>query len=502
VLKTKKKLYVLIFGIFLLVGAILPVTINAQTADSLLTDLPQQPETPRFIYSIWLGRGRYTNEELDKAFRIAHNLGLKYFRVEFKWSYVEPENNQWNWDNEGVLDVESLIDLAKQYDITIIPYFNIFMPWGEKIEVEPGRWQHQAPDPDEYAEFVFEVVNKLRNSGVDVRYIELDNEVSGQNDGYQCWNPYINVTARELKEAQNAAYDKVKATYPDVMVSTTTFGFPGLSCVPEGQGPDCEIDKERRNSFVKAYFEDDPKPKFDFIGIHEVFGGSGNPWTAYDKPADAGYEYNFGSYNDAYDIWRDILDKYGYTNTPIFNLESGAVRAGKQDIDLLQKVIFARTQAEENNIIGWAVVQLLESKFTASKPGAGTTLSQGFVSFEEYELREGYYGYYTMMSILPNYPNYEENISGELNTKDPWVEKFSNDDGDLLYAAFIPYHFGTDFSQTISLEIGLDKEVKITNSDTTISIIQSDSNGYISLEVGESPVFIEEIESKQIKPRR
>ncbi|MBA4379514.1 MAG: hypothetical protein C0393_02310 [Anaerolinea sp.] len=430
---------------------------------------------------------------------MASNLGIKYFMVEFKWGYVEPQNDQWQWNNQETIDVEHVIELAKQYNISIIPYLEPHMPWGERAqdadcEGIPSRWgQYQAPDPDEYAEYGFEIVNKLKLNGVDVKYVEIDNENSNQNDGYQTWSCFLNVTAKDIKEYQNALYDKIKATYPEIMVSSTTFGFPGLSCIPKdapGQGPDCEIDKERKNGFVKAYFEEEPKPKFDFLAVHEVFGGSGSPYTTWEKSANATYEYNFGSYNNAYDMWREILDKYGYTNTPIFNLESGAVWEGKQDVELLQRIIFARAEAEENNIIGFVVSQLTVSK-KFGEVGGGKA-SVGITNLTEgYQLKEGYYGFYVMMSVLANYPNYEGKIMGELNSREPWVEKFSNSNGGILYVCFVPYSFGSISPETITLNIGVNKEVTITKSDTTISTMQSDSSGNISLEISEHPVFIE-----------
>ena len=473
------------------------------TVGKLLPDLPQQLLSSEFIYSIWLGRGLYTNEELDRGFRAVRNLGIKYFMVEFKWSYIEPKNNQWQWNNEETLDVERVVKLAKQYNLSIIPYFDIFMPWGEVKYPDPkkgecegmgsGRGQHQAPAPEEYAEYVFTVVDKLKKGGVDVKYIELDNEDSNQNDGYQGWSCFLNATAKQIKEAENAAYDKVKSTYPKIMISSTTFGFPGLSCIPKDapikqKGPDCEIDKERRNSFVKAYFEDEPKPKFDFLGVHEVFGGSGSPYTTWEKSANTTYEYNFGSYNDAYDMWREILDKYGYTNTPIFNLESGAIRKGMQDAELIQRAVFARSNSDKNKVMGWVLSQLTGSKAFTEAQNKQTS----FATIGITRLREGYYGYYSLMNILANYPNYDEKIMGELNSQKPWVEKFSNDKGNLLYVAFIPLSPAKQSGpQVINLEVGANKEVKITKSDTPTSTMKSDSNGYITLEINAHPVFIE-----------
>lgn len=467
-------------------------------SESLLPDLPQQTEEPYFIYGIWLGRGLYSNKEIDRAFRVAHNLGIKYFMIEFKWDYVEPKNNRWEWNNENFLDVEYVSKLAQDYNLSIIPYFNLFMPWGERRYLSPGegtcegppsgRGQYQAPDPKEYAEYVFAVVDKLRKSGVDVRYIELDNEDSNLNDGYRSWSCFINVDAKQIKEAENAAYDSVKASYPDVMVSSTTFSFPGLGAGPSG---DPEKDKKRKNSFIKAYFEDDPKPKFDFLGIHEVLDGSGNPFTTWDKPADADYEYNFGSYYDTYDIWRKILDKYGYKDKPIFNLESAAALKGQQDVQMLQRVIFARTNAKKNNVTGWVLSMLTGSgKFTEGKEIK--ELSVGITRLgKSYELREGYYAYYVLMTTLANYPNYERKITGDLNAQNPWVEKFNDGKGNILYVAFIPYGFGLDIPQTVSLNVGPNKEARLTGSDAKSSLMKSDSSGCITLSVDQHPIFIE-----------
>lgn len=320
-------------------------------AEKLLPDLHQQAITSDFIYGIWLGRGLYSHKELKRAFRVAKNLGVKYLKIEFKWGYVEPENDRWQWRNKDTLDVDYVIQLANIYDFSLIPYFSLISPWGQKRFVSPQRGdcegppsggQVQAPDPGEYAEYVFSVIDKLKRNRVDVRYVELDNEVSNLNDGYQSWNCFINVTARQIKEAENAAYDKIKASYPDVQVSSTTFSFPGIGTFA---GEAFRKSNRRKNSFIKMYFKESPRPKFDFLGIHEVVAGSGNPFTTIDQSEVAGDRYNFSSYYTAYSTWRQILDTYGFKDTPIFNLESYIVTKGKQDIVLLQRAIFAKTQA-------------------------------------------------------------------------------------------------------------------------------------------------------------
>lgn len=464
-----------------------------------LADLPPQLKDSDFIYGIWIGRGLYSNEELDRAFRVAHNLGIKYLKVELKWDYIEPENNKYVWNNQNTIDVEHLIKLARQYNLSIIPYFDLFMPWVERRYLSPDegtcegppsrRGQYQSPDPKEYADYVFSVVDKFRKNGVDVRYIELDNEVSNGNDGYSSWSCFINITAKQIKEAENAAYNKVKEVYPDVMISSTTFLFPGMSIAA---GRDIvKKDVKMRNRFIKVYFGEEPKPNFDFLGIHEVLGGSGNPYTTRDKPGNADYEYKFGSYHDAYDMWREILDKYGYKDTPIFNLESGAVIKGMQDAELIQRAVFARTDSDKNKVIGWVLSQLTTSKKFGEKSPSGSGETGITKLHEGYELRTGYYGYYTLMTTLANYLNYEGKVMGELNAQKPWVEKFSDNKGNILYAAFIPYKFGSHETETIDLKIGPNKEAKITRSDTKTSVVKSQTDGSIILSVDHHPLFIE-----------
>jgi len=459
----------------------------------LLPNLLQQPRDSNFIYNIWLGRGLYSNNELDRAFNVANNLGIRYFMVEFKWGYVEPENNKWEWNNEKKLDVEHVIILAKQYDMSIIPYFNVMMPWGERKYPDPkkgecegrpsSRGQFQAPNSYEYAEYVFEVVKKLKENGVNVKYVKLDNEISALNDGYTSRSCFIDINAKQLKEAENAGYDKIKSVYPEVMISSTSFQFPGISCTQ--RGPNCETFKERLNKFVKVYFEDEPKPKFDFLGINEVFGGTGL-WSKKDKPVNATYQYNFGSYFDAYDMWRDILNKYGYANTPIFNIESIASSKGNQDIQLIQSAVFARINANKNNVIGWILSQLTGSKRFSEGANVGITkLTDG------YELREGYLGYYTLINTLSKYKEYEGRMMGKLNSFRPWMEKFSDLNGNNLYVAFIPFRFKNDKKQTIELRIGPGKEARVTRSDAIMSIVESNANGLIFLEIDQHPLMIE-----------
>lgn len=484
-------------------GADRPV--NQETSflkKELLPDLHQQPENPEFIYGLWLGRGLYSNRELERAFKTAKNLGIKYFKVEFKWSYIEPENNKWNWNDEDMLDVEKIIALANEYNMSIIPYFDTFMPWGEKKFPDPlrgecigatNRWgQSQSPDPREYAEYVFTVLDKLIRGGVVVRYIELDNEISNLNDGYKSWNCFINITAKQLKEIENAAYDRVKHEYPHIMISSTTFSFPGIGSGPfEQMKKEIEKDKKTRNSFVKAYFEDAPKPKFDFLGLHETVSGSGNPYTMWHKSSNAAYEYNFGSYHEAYKIWRNILDRYGYIEKPILNLESPAILKGKQSAEIIQKIVFARANASNTKLMGIIISQLSGSrKFTEGRPEEAISIGLARLQ-DDLKLNEGYYGLYNVLNILSNYPVYEGKITGEIGAQRPWVEKFSNKSDKRLYVAFIPYHIGFIKHQTLTLRIGANKEAKLTKADTSALVMKSNSDGSIVVTVDDRPLLIE-----------
>jgi hypothetical protein len=137
-------------------------------------------------------------------------------------------------------------------------------------------------------------------------------------------------------------------------------------------------------------------------------------------------------------------------------------------------------------VIGWVLSQLTGSKRFSEGANVGITKLTG-----GYELREGYFGYYTLMNTLAKYTKYEGKVMGELNSSRPWVEKFSDGNGNILYVAFIPLRFGSDKKQTVELRIGPNKEVKITNSDTKISMVKSKTDDYITLKVDQHPLMIE-----------
>ncbi|PIE59439.1 MAG: hypothetical protein CSA32_03550 [Desulfobulbus propionicus] len=489
---------------------------HTRSSGTLLPDIMQQPVSPPFIYGAWIGRGLYSNEELDRAFRLVKNLGVRYIKVEFKWGYVEPGNNKWRWKDQAFLDVEHVISLALKYELSVIPYFDLFMPWGKRRHIPAdrnqcdgprSRWgQFLAPAPEEYAEYVFSVIDFLKKAGVDVAFAELDNEVSVMIDKDKSWNCFIDITPRQLKQAENLAYDRVKAKYPEVMISSTTFNLPGI--LAEAPPEVFEKFTRRLNNFVKAYFQESPKPKFDFLGVHETFHGSGNPFTTLPHQKNHN-EYSFSSYHDAYDIWRNILDTNGYRDLPIFVTESQVTHGGLQDVELLQKVIFVRTQAARNKVRGWVLSQLSGSrKFTEKIPGNDESLNvdrkdppqPDFPAFsvgiadlgESYQLREGYYAFRTMMTILARYPEYKGTVMGQVNSSQPWVEEFSNMKGDRLFAAFIPWNMHRHGPTTrISLNVGAAREVKLTSSKGIQSRRRSDSAGNLSLLITQHPVFIE-----------
>lgn len=508
---------------------------STRGSSTLLPDITQRPLVEdEFIFGVWLGRGRYTNIELDRAFKVASNLAVRYLVVEFKWEYVEPQNNQWRWNDERFIDVDHVIKLARDYDLSIIPYFDFFMPWGERVMLDPRsgqcigppnrRGRSSTPDPNEYAEYVFNVVDRLIRGGVDLRYVELDNEVSNINDGYKPMNCFIDVTARSLKVVQNTAYDRIKKSHPDVLVSSTSFSFPGIGSGPKASGgsgsrgrggsgsrgrrgsgvsdrggsgskarPGSDESNKTRNSFIKAYFEDAPAPRFDFLALHETLSGSGGPYTTLVEGRSSSSGYNFSSYHDAYDIWREILDKYGYKETPIFNLESAAVKRGLQGAQLLQRAIFARANAGKNNVIGWVVSQLTGSiKFTEGG-GRGRTIVGITKLGSGFELRDGYTAYHTLMTTLAKYPVYDGMVMGRLNSDKPWVEKFSDAAGNVLYAAFIPYSHSRGGGKEASIKVGADREVKVTSADAPTTTIRSNQAGYVTVKVGATPIFLETV---------
>lgn len=481
----------------ILLSAAGPARQQTAAGKSLLPDLPGGADSPDFFYGAWLGRGPYTDAELDRAFRVVQNLGIRNLLVEFKWDYVEPAKGRWRWDNQDVLNVEHVIELARQYRISVSPYFDLFTPWGERKNLDrdkgecegppSGRGQYQAPLPEEYANYVFSVVDKLKTGGVDVKFLALDNEDSNISDGYRSWNCFINATAKQIKSAENAAYDRIKAVYPEIKVSSTTFSFPGIA--PRTQEI-LERDRSRKNSFVKAYFGEEPRPKFDFLALHETLGGSGNPYTTLPKPAGAAYEYAFSSYHEGYDIWRRILDRYGYGGTPIINTEGDAVLSGLQDAELIQKAVFARTNASRNGVQGWVLAQLTASRFL--REGSEQGVSVGITRLESgYQLKEGYFGYHTLLAMVAKYPNYEGTAAGTLNAATPWVEKFNDGGGNVLYIAFLPYQRGLESRVPITLPAGADRELRVTTSDAGSFVARSTPAGFVSVEVGQNPVFIE-----------
>jgi hypothetical protein len=131
----------------------------------------------------------------------------------------------------------------------------------------------------------------------------------------------------------------------------------------------------------------------------------------------------------------------------------------------------------------------MKSRQLSGGPHSGNV---GILGLTEGRLREGYKGIYALMKTLTKYPLYKGKVMGELNVPgSPWVEKFGNYDGDLLYVAFVPYGAGPDSPQKVSLEVGPEQEVKVTRSDAGTSFQKSDKAGIISLVVGQRPVFTE-----------
>ena len=472
------------------------------TDSSLQPDLPLQAPAPDFFYGVWIGRGLFSNEELDRAFGLASNLGARFVKVEIKWDYVQRGRNHFRWNEGGALDVDHVIALARRYGMSIIPYFDVNMPWAEIRNVSPDqgtcegipsrRGQYQAPDPQSYAEYVFAAVDRLKKGGVDVPFIELDNETSINSDGYTSFNCFHNISARQLKEAQNAAYDRIKRVYPGVMVSSTTFLFPEMTFWTGRNNVERNI--KLQNRFIEAYFGEAPKPKFDFLGLHERFGRV-NPYTTWEMPSDFRARYNLGSYHDAYTVWREILDSHGYRNVPMINLESQASLDGLQDAEMIERVVFARANASRNRVRGWVLGYLTPTRIFSEFQMKGMRKGiANLTSGDDYDLREGYTGFYAIMKILSRYPLYRGKVVGTLNSRTPWVESFGDEKGRVLHVAFIPFQEGkpsSSESETISLDVGPNVEVRMTRSDLSVSTMKSGPDGRIRVEATLHPVFVE-----------
>jgi len=111
---------------------------------------------------------------------IIYDLNVKHLRLAAHWNMIEPQNNQWNFE-----EIDYQITLAEENGVEVIFAVGRRLPrWPECHEPEWAdalRWEEQQTEIKEY---ITAVVNRYKNSPA-ITYWQVENE------------PFLNVFAPE-----------------------------------------------------------------------------------------------------------------------------------------------------------------------------------------------------------------------------------------------------------------------------------------------------------------
>lgn len=424
----------------------------------------------------------YNKELTEINFKLAKELGVDYVLIPIAYS-----DSGWT---QKSMDYHHIIDLAKKYNVSILPAFY-------KLGGNDDK------NYEKYANFVISFLDEFYNDK-EMNYIELQNEPVQDYNGKM--SAHFSGTPVDLAKSNIAAYNKVKEKYPYVNVGTAGF----LASAADSN------ENKVMNSYYKEYFS--AKPKFDFLALHFYPKKSSYIQTTKEDVV----EYNFLSEAEIYKTYRQLLDDYGYANKPIFVTE-GAVDMPFKNVDgppnfdwrsddeililLAERFVLTLSESKEKNIIGLIVSNV---KSTESSKNTGLFFFNSITG--AYETTKQFNFYKNLLNFFKKYPYYSKRIMGNFDSTNYWVEEFSDAYGKKAWVAFTPFLFlaetqpiikqGKQISapsaikksvtspQEIILDMRTIKSVKISSlSETNIMAVK---DGKISFTLNKEPLFIEQ----------
>ncbi|MCC6445870.1 MAG: beta-galactosidase [Armatimonadetes bacterium] len=182
-----------LYGLLLLIFGIGAARAQAPKAD---------PGSP-FGMGIYFGN-RYSNEEMERAGRMAQEAGIKWSREEFSWSNIQPEKGKWVWDR-----YDQALETAARYGISLFGLLDYSSAWASTAPPEAkSRWNHM-PDLAAWSEYVFKIVSRYKGK---IKHWEIWNEPNIS----VFWQPAPNV--EDYTKLLKAGYEAVKRADPAAKV--------------------------------------------------------------------------------------------------------------------------------------------------------------------------------------------------------------------------------------------------------------------------------------------
>lgn len=172
-----------------------------------------------FIFGIAGGiRPHHDREFKDRFLEAAAAIGAVAYRMDMSWNVLQPEPDVWRWDG-----LDEAVDLAEAHGLFIQPLVAYGNPWAvsdetRRLAEERGEssliWRY-PPRKEPWETFNRELAERY---GTRMQYYEIWNEPDIS---------FFRGTAREYVDLLRTAYNAIKETDPEILVSTA--GFTSLS---------------------------------------------------------------------------------------------------------------------------------------------------------------------------------------------------------------------------------------------------------------------------------
>lgn len=336
---------------------------------------------------------------------------------------------------------------------------------------------------DNYVNFVDWFVSRYKNEA-NIKYIELIN-----NPDIRTWKG----TKKQLLEANNKAYERIKNKFPDILV-----GSPGFEYWMD--------DREDNNMqfvlpLIEYFLEPANGAKFDFWAFHGYPTAVINGAFSFYPPTKTAISNKYAGIRGIIEI-RKKLDANGWQDRPIVDIEhvnaiyklTPNISSDQDRLEsayTIQELVLKKTLKYNNKFALYGIIPL---KIRPRTSRTGETILGSLNSDSSFT--KIVKSTALLWSKLNEY-QYSSHISGEFdNENQVWVEKFASGNKEL-------YIFFKPFKYKDGKAIALDNEIlnyslslgkipfKVTLTDISGNISNPAPDSIIILKASNEPQFLE-----------